>query len=109
MANDISIVLEGTLGTTVAPLQSNGSAYTVPVGRKLVIYELCLTNKTAIATNVTMYIGNGNSIFPGKTISANDGYLQQRQSLLLAGRQITGGASNANSIDYYISCLEVDA
>ncbi|MFL0197011.1 hypothetical protein ACJDU8_15800 [Clostridium sp. WILCCON 0269] len=109
MAADLSIVLEGTLGTGSSALNSGGSAYTVPTGRKLIITELSLVNKTATAQTATITSSSGTTLWPGKSVTANDGYLQQRQTQILSGKQIMGFAGAATSIDYYLSCLEVDS
>jgi hypothetical protein len=109
MANDLSIVLEGTLGTVSTPLQSGGLAYTVPIGRKLIIMEMSLVNKTSTDQTATLTSTVGTVLFPTKTVPKNDGYLQQRQTQILAGKQILGLAGATTSIDYYLSCLEVDA
>lgn len=110
MAADLSIVLEGTLANTSTALNSGGSAYTVPVGRKLIIMEMSLVNKTTTDQTATITVsGSGTTLFPGKTVPKNDGFLQSRQTQVLAGKQLMGLAGAASSIDYYLSCLEVDA
>lgn len=109
MAADLSIVLEGTLGTTSIALNSGGSAYTVPTGRKLIIMEMSLVNKTATDATATITSSSGTTLFPGKTVPKNDGYLQNRQTQILAGKQVMGLSGTASSVDYYLSCLEVDA
>lgn len=109
MAVDLSIVLEGTLTNANAALQSGGSAYTVPTGRKLIIMEMSLVNKTSTDQTATLVSTAGTYLFPAKIVPKNDGYLQQRQTQILASKQMLGFASATSSVDYYLSCLEVDA
>lgn len=109
MAADLSVVLEGTLATTSTALNSGGSAYTVPASRKLIILEMSLVNKTATDATATITSSSGTTLFPGKTVPKNDGYLQTRQTQILAGKQVMGLSGTSASIDYYLSCLEVDA
>lgn len=109
MANDLSIVLQGTLGTASSALLNNGADYTVPVGRKLIVMEMSLVNKTATDQTATLTLTGGVVLFPTKTVPKNDGYLQIRQTQILENKQILGLSSLATSIDYYLSCLEVDA
>jgi hypothetical protein len=110
MAADLSIVLEGTLGAASAALQSGGAAYTVPAGRKLIITEMSLVNKTTTDQSATITVsGSGTTLFPGKVVPKNDGFLYSRRTQILAGKQLMGVAGAAAAIDYYLSCLEVDA
>ena len=109
MAADLSIVLEGTLGTVSTALNSGGAAYTVPASRKLIILEMSLVNKTTTDATATITSSSGTTLFPGKTVPKNDGYLQIRQTQILAGKQVMGLSGTTASIDYYLSCLEVDA
>jgi hypothetical protein len=109
MAADISVVLEGTLASTSTALNSNSSPYTVPALRKLIIMEMSLVNKTVTDQTATITSSSGTTLFPTKLVLKNDGYLQQRQTQLLTGKQVMGLAGAAASIDYYLSCLEVDA
>lgn len=109
MAADLSIVLEGTLAAASAALNSGGVAYTVPASRKLIILEMSLVNKTATDATATITSSSGTTLFPGKTVPKNDGYLQTRQTQILTGKQVMGLSGTATSIDYYLSCLEVDA
>lgn len=102
--SDALRVVSGTLPATETTF------FTVPTGRALIITEIRLTNRTATARTATVRVGAGSGlvIFPGRSIAANDGFLQTGiQTVVLAGGVIRGIAAVADAIDYYISAVEV--
>lgn len=86
------------------PGTSNGTLYTVPVGKIAVVKTIHATNVTATAATVTMSIGgstDADMFFKGLSVPANDSYDWPGQELVLeAGDTIEGlqGTSAAISL-----------
>ena len=97
-------VYEGTMGAT------ESTVVTVGANKALIITEIILTNRHAsVATTALVKAGTGTVIVPTKSIAAGDGYvLSGLHTVVLAGKTIKVTAGAADSIDYYISGVEVD-
>ena len=97
-------VYEGTMGNVESTVE------TVGANKALIITEIILTNRHATdATTALVTVGTGTVIVPTKSIVAKDGYvLSGLHTVVLTGKTINVTAGAANSIDYYISGIEVD-
>lgn len=94
---------KGALGTT------NISVYTVPAGKTAFLKAMTVCNKTATDATFTIILA-GTEIIYQHTLKAKDTltipFLDQ---IIESGETITGIASAASAINYYISGREVDA
>jgi hypothetical protein len=112
MAADLIIILEGQLETSEDLLQSGGSDYTVPAGRELVIKEIRLVNDADTDYYAYLKIGDGSAkttIWPQKDITARDGYRQDCNTVVKAGKSVYAKGENATGLWVYLTCLERDA
>lgn len=102
MADTIK-VYEGTMGAV------ESTVVTVGANKALIITEIRLSNRHAdTATTALVKAGTDTVIFPAKSIEAKDGYIQACHTAVLTGKTIKVTAGAADSIDYYISGIEVD-
>ena len=96
-------VYEGTMGAT------ESTVVTVGANKALIVTEIRLSNRHATdATTALIKAGTDTIIFPAKSIVAGDGYIQECHTAVLTGKTIKVTAGAADSIDYYISGMEVD-
>lgn len=96
-------VYEGTMGAT------ESTAITVGANKALIITEIRVNNRHAsTATTALIKAGTDTVIFPARSIEAGDGYIQPCHTVVLAGKTVKTTAGAADSIDYYISGIEVD-
>lgn len=100
MADTLKNLYGGTLATSSATL------YTVPASTKTILKEITLCNKTNTSTTATINV-NGVTIVGGKTIPKNETYVIELHSIIEVGKIIEGLAGMANTIDIYISGIEV--
>ena len=96
-------VYEGTMGAT------ESTVMTVGANKAFIVTEIRLSNRHAsVATTALVKAGTDTVIFPAKSIDAGDGYIQECHTPVVATKTIKVTAGAADSIDYYISGVEVD-
>jgi len=98
--NDIRLA-KGTLGTTVTTL------YTVPASTKTVVKSLSLTNRATSDVMVEITFAGCYVIPLFVLIARSLIFLSPLNHVLHAGDLISGCASVANSVDYYVTGEEI--
>jgi len=100
MADTLKKLASGVLGTTSSTL------YTVPANTKAIVKSIILCNKTTADKYATITFAGTNVIYQ-HTVKAKDTLVVQMTAILESSATITGLAEAADTIDYYISGIEV--
>ena len=100
MADTLKMLGKGTLGTTEATM------YTVPISTKTIVKSIILCNKTDTDATVNLKFA-GTEIYVEHKVALKDTLCIQLTSVLEATATIIGKASAADTINYYISGIDV--
>lgn len=100
MADTLKLLGKGTLTTSEATL------YTVPASTTTIVKSIILCNKTDTDATVNLKFA-GTEIYVEHKVALKDTLCIQLTSVLEATATIIGKASAADTINYYISGIDV--